>query len=589
MSLGKAAAAAFFFAGHAAVLVCFAVARYNDSMTTIRCLAVAIALGILLTLQPAVAADTPDSLEATRHLAQSGALQLALHHVDLLQPGDTAGSRWPEWQLLRLRLLAESGRHEELMRQVARSGTWNDSAHVEVQVLAAQSALALGRFAAVRDHAGRALWTTGISVAQIRQIRFLVIRSLILEGKGDDAYRNMLRFQQDYRPLNRATATQFVDGLLAVSRVKEALEWLGMIDERSATKLRLRLHTGLLPPADVVMEARAGIARSEDPAWWRVLLEAGDRLSDISLKIEALEQLLDRPDVPAADAARLWEVYLAYARNAANAHQLLAGDESSWLEFALKRKDAEPVVARAYLAYLAREGRSEPLRRTAQAQLASAFMAARLQRMALQLFGVWPGDPAALAEEARYQLGGAAEALQQHLRALQYQQGLPAPEGITAAVWDIRMAGLALRAGKRQVAAGIVRQLSATRTPIQAAEFPGWMSLVMQLADHGMADETQALAGRVMAAADPAQTQILLAATARAFDSGNQPLRAAEYHLRAALRAPDIDATADARLRAGLHLVRGGLHEDARVQFEWLLKNARNPAQIAVARRELGF
>jgi hypothetical protein len=25
------------------------------------------------------------------------------------------------------------------------------------------------------------------------------------------------------------------------------------------------------------------------------------------------------------------------------------------------------------------------------------------------------------------------------------------------------------------------------------------------------------------------------------------------------------------------------------VQFEWLLKNARDPVQIAVARRELGF
>ena len=39
----------------------------------------------------------------------------------------------------------------------------------------------------------------------------------------------------------------------------------------------------------------------------------------------------------------------------------------------------------------------------------------------------------------------------------------------------------------------------------------------------------------------------------------------------------------------GLNLARGGLRDDARAQFEWLLKNARNPAQIAVARRELGF
>jgi hypothetical protein len=55
------------------------------------------------------------------------------------------------------------------------------------------------------------------------------------------------------------------------------------------------------------------------------------------------------------------------------------------------------------------------------------------------------------------------------------------------------------------------------------------------------------------------------------------------------LNAPQVDAAAEARLRAGLNLARGGLRDDARAQFEWLLKNARDPAQIAVARRELGF
>ena len=69
----------------------------------------------------------------------------------------------------------------------------------------------------------------------------------------------------------------------------------------------------------------------------------------------------------------------------------------------------------------------------------------------------------------------------------------------------------------------------------------------------------------------------------------SQPLLAAEYHLRLALSAPDADAAAAARLRAAFNLARGGLRDDARVQFEWLLKNARDPAQIAVARRELGF
>jgi len=45
----------------------------------------------------------------------------------------------------------------------------------------------------------------------------------------------------------------------------------------------------------------------------------------------------------------------------------------------------------------------------------------------------------------------------------------------------------------------------------------------------------------------------------------------------------------EARLQAGFSLARAGLYEDAKAQFEWLLKNANDPAQIAIARRELGF
>jgi hypothetical protein len=49
----------------------------------------------------------------------------------------------------------------------------------------------------------------------------------------------------------------------------------------------------------------------------------------------------------------------------------------------------------------------------------------------------------------------------------------------------------------------------------------------MQLAEHGLATETQLLAGRVLPHADLAQGRMLLAATARALDSGGQPLLAA--------------------------------------------------------------
>ena len=554
---------------------------------------------VLIAMMAVSAAHAADEIAATRSLAEAGAIQLALQRVDMLQPASVTApfpksaspvANWADWERLRLQLLVSRGENDRLLQRVAAMPAGVEAAvAADFHAVGARSALTLGRGAAARDQAGRALWTAGTDATRLKELRLLVIRSLVMDGQADDAYRSMLRFQQDYRPLDAATATQFVDGLLQLKRVQEAVPWLGLLDERGPTKLRLRLHTGLLSPADAVTQARAGIARSEDPAWWRVLLDAAEKQPAPLLKIETLEQLLDRPEATAADASRLWEAYVVYARSAVNTHQLLAGDELSWMDFAQKRKEAEPVVARAYFAYLSREGRSESLRRSAQAQLVSSLMAARLPRMALQLFDAWPADPATLSADTRYQLGGAAEALQQHMRALQYRQGLPAPDGTAAAVWDLRMAGLALRAARGDVVSAITRQLAAASTPIPPAQLPEWIALAVQLGDHGMSAETQLLAGRIAPQADAAQARLLLSATARALESGSQPLLAAEYQLRLAASAAQPDAAADYRLRAGFNLARGGLRDDARVQFEWVLKNARDPAQIAVARRELGF
>ena len=554
---------------------------------------------VLIAMMAVSAAHAADEIAATRSLAEAGAIQLALQRVDMLQPASVTApfpksaspvANWADWERLRLQLLVSRGENDRLLQRVAAMPAGVEAAvAADFHAVGARSAWTLGRGAAARDQAGRALWTAGTDATRLKELRLLVIRSLVMDGQADDAYRSMLRFQQDYRPLDAATATQFVDGLLQLKRVQEAVPWLGLLDERGPTKLRLRLHTGLLSPADAVTQARAGIARSEDPAWWRVLLDAAEKQPAPLLKIETLEQLLDRPEATAADASRLWEAYVVYARSAVNTHQLLAGDELSWMDFAQKRKEAEPVVARAYFAYLSREGRSESLRRSAQAQLVSSLMAARLPRMALQLFDAWPADPATLSADTRYQLGGAAEALQQHMRALQYRQGLPAPDGTAAAVWDLRMAGLALRAARGDVVSAITRQLAAASTPIPPAQLPEWIALAVQLGDHGMSAETQLLAGRIAPQADAAQARLLLSATARALESGSQPLLAAEYQLRLAASAAQPDAAADYRLRAGFNLARGGLRDDARVQFEWVLKNARDPAQIAVARRELGF
>lgn len=582
------------------------------------------------------AAAEADSLEATRSLAQSGAIQLALRRIDTLQPQDAAGlptkgipsgASWAEWENLRLQLLTRLDRNDEVLQ---RAGVLPSSvpagARAGLHAIAAHAALALGRTADARDHAGRALWTPGLGIDTLRELRLLVIRSYVRDAspkgtsfgappegtsfgaRSDDAYRSMLRFEQDYRPLDAATAGVFVDALLDLKRAREAVAWLSLLDERGPAKLRLRLHTGVVTPQDAVTQARAALGRSEDPAWWRILLEAADRQNNSALRLGAMEQLLEvtATKVTAgadAGADRLWEAYAGHVRATANSHQLLAGDDANWLEFALRRRAAEPAEARAYLAYLARNAHDPKVQQSAQIRFAADFAESKLPRAGLRVFGAWPADAATLATATRHTLGALAESAGDPVRALQYWQGLPAPENMPAVVWSLRLSALALRAGRADAAAAIAQSLATERSVIPAVQLPEWITLAQQLTDHGLHDAAQALFERMLPYADASQARRVLSGIARTYEARDQPLPAADFYLRSALSAPKevpggapkegasaTDAAAmEARLQAGFNLARAGLRDDAKAQFEWLLKNASDPAQIAVARRELGF
>lgn len=556
-----------------------------------KCLAAAgLTLACLLIARVAGAASAPDGLEAMRDLAGAGAIQLALRRIDTLQPSDTAAPQWIDWQRLRLKLLAESDRHEELLQQTSRlPNHLAGSVRAEFHVRAAQSALVLGRYSTARDHAGRALWAEGLDAAHVRQIRFLVIRSYVFEGKADEAYRSMLRFQQDYRPLDVPTATIFVDALIDLGLVKEAVNWLGQIEEGGATKLRLRLHTGLVSPNEAIAQARAALARKDDGVWWRVVRDGATRMQSGATLIEAQERLLNYKEAPAAAAAALWVAYADYARLNANTHQLLAGDEASWLDFALRRNAAEPVVARAYLGYLSRHAGVEAVRRRAQDEFAAAFAAAGLSRTAVRIFDAWPGSASGLPVSARHVLGALAEKLDDAVRALDYWNGVPAPIDMPLLTWDVRLSAMALRAGRAGIAADMATKLVAGRPSIPPQLLAEWTMLARQLADHGQAEASLALFENALPQIGGAQARELLSAMARIHDSRNRPLLAADYYLRSALRAAATDVmAADARLGAGLALTRAGLQDDARAQFEWVLQHSKEPSQLEVARRELG-
>lgn len=252
-----------------------------------------------------------------------------------------------------------------------------------------RSAIAAGRPASARAYAARLLWQLDPTPDEVRAARLAVIDSHLAEKQGDTAFRAMLRFEQDHRPLDRATAEHFVARLLDLGLHREAVNWLAALDDAGPLKLRLRLHAGLVKPDVAITQARARAARGGAP-WWRVLADAAEKSGDGTLAVEAQEQLLDAGE----PASELWQAYEREARAAASQYKLLAGDDRAWLDLARR---ARAPRARALLDYLSRHGADRETRLRAHVQHVSLLQQAGLERAAVRLYErnlKGAGDPA---------------------------------------------------------------------------------------------------------------------------------------------------------------------------------------------------
>ena len=551
---------------------------------------------LILCSSAAMAADAPEALETARRLAASGAARLALHHIEQAQPRDPAAPRWAEWEVLRFSLLAQLGRHQDLLTRAGAMPAATPAAPLrEAWILAARAAVAVAQGAVARHYAARLLWQLNLSADAAREIRLIVIDSYVADRKGDEAFRGMLRFQQDYHPLERAIATRFVEALLALGMENDAVNWLASLDDASATKLILRLKTGLVTDDGAIAQARAQLVKGRDIGYWRVIAEAAQRQKNPALQIEALERILHliepgNPQPITSLARQLWQSYLAAAQEIGNQNQLLTGDDAHWTDFAARRLGASPFHSRAFFAYLARRGQTPETRHNAQLQLVFSLYTGGLDLAALRLFREQGTSVGTLDGQTRHVLGTIAENHNEPTVALHYWQGLDTPPNIGADEWYLRVANVALRADKPDAGMAALKRMLDGRKTLSPDLAQRVMRLAQEMADAGKLDLAQELFELLLPLADSMRARDILFGLGRVNEVNGKSQAAADYFLRSALlaegKAPDTFALR-ARLAAGINLARAGYRDDARAQFEWLLRNSKDSAQIEIARREL--
>jgi len=556
-----------------------------------RFIRVAVAIASI-TLQAPSVAQQPDELAVTRRLADAGALEVALDRITRLQPRDASAARWAEWEALRCSALSGLARHAQLAERVAAlPRDMRGDALAACYSSGARAALAVGRYADARADAARALWQFNLSPAELQAMRRAVIDSYVGERRGDEAYRAMLRYQQDHAPVPRDVLARFVDALLDLKMEKEALNWLAALDDSQSAKLRLRLHAGLTPRDAAISQARAALAKGGDAGYWNVMLDAAGDADALPLRVAAYEQALNRADESdtRAVARRLWDAYLATAVSVANSARLLVGDDANWADYAGRRLGTEPAVSRAFFAHLAQHAQSAAARHNAQLQLLYACQTDRLELVALRVFDAMFGDVDALDTQVRYRLGAMAEARRQPAAAVRYWHDLPAPSDADPGEWLVRLSRQRWRAGGEDTGVDALTRHYAQQKQLAQPAIQQGAAYAEELLQRGQHAPARRLLDALLPHVAPSQSRPLLVALGRARESDGEHALAAEAYLRSALAITGVpDAAAvQARLRAGVALARAGYVRDARAQLDWVVNNAKDAASAEAARSEL--
>ncbi len=415
---------------------------------------------MLLFVALAGASRADASFDLAAQLARSGAPQLALARVERDQPAQAGSPQWWQWEALRLSLLADLGRDEEVMRRHARL-----PGEIPQQALGAYRPLALAALRRddpplARRFLAKWLWSAELDEGQLKDARRLVIDGYLAQRRPDAAYLAMLRFRQDYPATAQDETARFAEQLLLAGGLAEAANWLPRLDEASPLKLLLRLKARTItpdaaiavawvaldsPPPEAAKGARKALKMApvsskpgdrETYAWWSVIAQAAALRKTPALRIEALEHQLNLPRAAraslfGADAEALWRAYDELALAEANRVQLLIGEETDWLDLAVDAALSSPLTARALFAYLVRHATADGIRATARGRLAALLLSANLDAAAVRLFSgderaetvlleqLPPGE-GSRQSEIYLAFGQAAAARNEHGRAAEY-------------------------------------------------------------------------------------------------------------------------------------------------------------------------
>jgi hypothetical protein len=554
-----------------------------------------------------------DSVDEIQHLADAGAVNLALHVLDREQnkPG-LKPALWEKYEHQRIALYQLrhdwqqiSGRLNQIPKGIsAEFSQWAATQHAEALI-------ELGQGEQARAALRQLIWTATPHDPQLlSDWRRLIIRAYLGDGLAADAQTASLRFRQDYPEQGEQDYMLRARILLLNQNYEEAIELLKPhADEPTAGALLLLTQLrGQTRASNKVLQAtyrhlrEKGIDEEMTANLWAVASEAAERAGNRASTAMALEQVmvyrkaLSLPKSifdPKSDD--LWNAYIDYAVDISNKQQLLVGQDDKWLALADSLKKKQPIGARSLYAFVMLRGQQTELRDRAAANFVELITT---RKQGTQLLQVLFNDSQYfkhrrdIPEPVRHKLVDLALAngnidLASEIMATIKQP----PPGQDQFMWWLRRARILVLGNQIKLGTQALNAILDSHPKLEQLQVDRFMQVIFDLQTAGENDAACELFAKLFKHTDDQKTQreiyYWMADSRKAQERYDE---AAQLYLKSAMY-PDpnsMDPWAQtAHYQAAVALAKAGMYQDAQTLLERLLKVTEDPQRREALQREL--
>lgn len=242
----------------------------------------------------------------------------------------------------------------------------------------------------------------GLPLQRQKEARLRIIDNLQKANRYEDAYRSLLRYQQDFGQIPKAELNRALIFFMKSGQDKYVLSWLDQLPSDSPLKQLIDFRLGKIS-ADQVMSQLPDSKQNPDEQLLFLMQEMALQLGHHTLQLWVLEKQVANTQLQ--DATILAEEYEKLAKESGNRENLVLGDDEAWSRYAVSIQTAKPVESRAIQFYLARNAQSDTVKEQSMLNFLNQASTNNIDKAALALIANKALSANASYEVFRYEAG----------------------------------------------------------------------------------------------------------------------------------------------------------------------------------------